>query len=194
MPPLGRKPDRLKRLVVANVVAVVAVVVGSASVDGFGRGVHVWLPCVAMLLGWLAVTPTKTVRWVSVLRLFSISALWALVIGAVSMKLARSLDLAVRDPGPSIGTAAMVEETLKLAPLGADLVEVILDDALRVGADLGRVVLAGSSLVRAKLEGARLQTSTTSAPGTPASGPPTLCGASSTVPIFGEPYSTGRRC
>ena len=76
-----------------------------------------WLPCVAMLLGWLAVIPTKTVRWVSALRLFSVSALWALVIGALSMNLAGSVNLAVRDPGPSIGIAAMVEETLKLAPL-----------------------------------------------------------------------------
>ena len=95
----------------------VTVAVAAAAVDGFGRGVHVWLPCALMLLGWMALAPTKTVRWVSVFRLFSISTVWAMVVAVISAKLAQSVVLDVRGPGPSIGIAATMEETLKLTPL-----------------------------------------------------------------------------
>ena len=114
---LSAKPGRLRVVLAANAAAVIAVLVANATVDGFGRGFGVWLACALMLVGWLAVTPTKTLRWVSVLRLFSATALWALLIALVCRRLSGDVGLPVRSAGPTVGIAAIMEETLKLAPL-----------------------------------------------------------------------------
>jgi hypothetical protein len=61
---------------IAALVAVVAAVV----VPGFRAGMGAWLPCWLMLLAWLAISPTKTLRWTSVMRLFAVSTVWAVVV------------------------------------------------------------------------------------------------------------------
>jgi RsiW-degrading membrane proteinase PrsW (M82 family) len=114
---LAGSPRRRRSLLILNLVAAALAVVAAVTVDGFGRGAHVWLPCVGMLLGWLAISPTKTIRWSSVLRLFTLSALWSAAIALISERVVAGTGLRVQSAGPSIGVAAVVEETLKLAPL-----------------------------------------------------------------------------
>lgn len=108
---------RSKALLLAGIGAAAVAVVASAVNDRFAAGAHVWIPCWLMLLGWLLITPTKTVRWASVLRLFSLSAIWAVAIAWLSIRLSHNVGLRAGAAGPSIGIAAAMEETLKLLPL-----------------------------------------------------------------------------
>jgi len=70
-----------------------------------------------MLLGWLLLAPTKTLRWSSIFRLFSLSALWALAVAFLCQRMAGDVGLPVRSAGPSVAIAAVMEESLKLVPL-----------------------------------------------------------------------------
>lgn len=76
-----------------------------------------WLACAGMLLDWLLIAPTKTLRWSSVFRTFSVATLWALVLALIRRHLAGAIGLPVASAGPSIAIAAVMEETLKLIPL-----------------------------------------------------------------------------
>jgi hypothetical protein len=84
----------------------------------FRELVGVYVACLAMLVAWLVISPTKTLRWASVLRLFSVSILWSLVVAWLSTAVAGLAGHAPGDAGPSIAIAAIVEETFKLAPIG----------------------------------------------------------------------------
>ncbi len=114
---LGAKPARAKGLLIVNLAAVVVVLVARAVVDRFDRGVDVWLACSLMLVGWLLLAPTKTLRWSSIFRLFSLAALWAIAIAFLCQRLAGDVGLPVGSAGPSIAIAAVMEESLKLVPL-----------------------------------------------------------------------------
>src|SRR5947209_18693465 len=70
-----------------------------------------------MLLGWLLLAPTKTLRWSSIFRLFSLTALWAFAIAVLCQRMAADLGLPVGSAGPSVAIAAVMEESLKLVPL-----------------------------------------------------------------------------
>lgn len=114
---LADRPARAKALLIVNLAAVVVVLVTRAAVDGFARGADVLLPCALMLVAWLLLAPTKTVRWASIFRLFSLTALWSLAVAVLCQRLAGDLGLPVRSAGPSVAIAAVMEESLKLLPL-----------------------------------------------------------------------------
>src|SRR5690349_1915571 len=81
---------------------VVALLVAAATVPRFGDGLRVWWACWLLLLGWLVVTPTKTLRWASVARFFSVSIVWAAVVAWLSAGLARRVGLPVVGGGPTV--------------------------------------------------------------------------------------------
>ncbi len=114
---LGASPARAKGLLIVNLAAIVVVLVARAVIDRFDRGVDVWLACSLMLLGWLLLAPTKTLRWSSIFRLFSLTALWAFAIAFLCQRMAADLGLPVGSAGPSVAIAAVMEESLKLVPL-----------------------------------------------------------------------------
>jgi hypothetical protein len=104
---LTGRPVRARIVLVVAAASVLVVVLAGVLIGGFGRGLRVWLPCAGMLLGWLLITPTKTVRWPSVLRLFSAAAVWAVGIGVLTTSLTGRLGLPVSAAGPTIGIAAV---------------------------------------------------------------------------------------
>ena len=114
---LGARPARAKALLIVNLAAIAVVVAARIVVNGFARGTDVWLACSLMLVAWLLLAPTKTLRWCSIFRLFSVSALWAFAVAFLCRHLAANVGLAVGSAGPSVAIAAVMEETLKLVPL-----------------------------------------------------------------------------
>lgn len=90
---LGASPARAKGLLIVNLSAIAVVLVARAVVDRFDRGVDVWLACSLMLLGRLLLAPTKTLRWSSIFRLFSLTALWAFAIAFLCQRLAGDVGL-----------------------------------------------------------------------------------------------------
>jgi len=114
---LSVSPGRRRALLGLSIAGVGAIALALALVDGFAKGFRVWLPCWLMLVGWLMITPVRTVRATSMLRLFSLGALWALLIARLSTALANGAGLRVSLPGSAIGIASVFEESLKLLPL-----------------------------------------------------------------------------
>ena len=97
--------------------SVAAVLLACLFVKGYREGLRVWLPCLLMLLAWTAILPTRTMRWPSVTRLFTLATLWALVVTWLSARLAQVGSLTPSAAGPRVAIAGFVEETFKLLPL-----------------------------------------------------------------------------
>jgi hypothetical protein len=114
---LQRVPGGVRALRVIVAVCVLMIVVASAAVDGFQRGLRVWVPCVLMLLAWTALLVTRTVRWTSVLRLFTLASVWAVVVAWLSDRWSNSGFMSASSDGAVIAIAGIVEEVFKLLPL-----------------------------------------------------------------------------
>ncbi len=112
-------PRRLRAVRILGIVLVFAVVVAVGNEPRFDRGFRAWSVCWLMLVGWMLVTFTRSLRVSSILRVFSISVLWAFAVAWFSAWLARRLGYPTNAAGPGVGIASAIEEALKLAPLAA---------------------------------------------------------------------------
>jgi hypothetical protein len=79
--------------------------------------VRAWLLTLAVVAVFFLLVRSRTIGWGLVCATFAFSLLWAPAIAAISLVLTSATGLEVRDDGPSIAVAGLVEEAWKLLPL-----------------------------------------------------------------------------
>ncbi|MGF1661760.1 MAG: Tox-REase-5 domain-containing protein [Kineosporiaceae bacterium] len=84
---------------------------------GAWPALRAWLLTLAVVAIFFVLVRSRTVGWGLVSATFAFAALWAPVVAAVSLVLTAATSLAVRDDGPTIAVASLVEEAFKLSPL-----------------------------------------------------------------------------
>jgi hypothetical protein len=114
---LASWPGAARAITIVCLASAAVALVALVAVPGFREGAKAWLACVLMLGGWALVTPTRTVKWTSALRLFALACPWSFLIARISAALAESVRVAPGSAGSAVAIAAIVEETLKLTPL-----------------------------------------------------------------------------
>ena len=77
-----------------------------------------WIGSMWVVVAWFWMARLKTVSWRMVSVVFSLSIPWSVVVAWVSMWMAASAGVDVRSTSAELVVASVVEEVLKLAPVG----------------------------------------------------------------------------